>query len=75
MKDVYNLFSQEAEQYQEFWQAMDELDSGCWILEPETPFLSDTYRKIAVSKYHALKKNQTVIETTSKSKLQLKMCH
>nr|SVE70128.1 EOG090X0G12 [Eubosmina coregoni] len=55
LKDVYNLFSQEAEQYQEFWQAMDELDSGCWILEPETPFLSDTYRKIAVTQNVSLK--------------------
>jgi len=34
--------------YQEFWNSMQELDSKCWILEPEKPNFADTYRRIAL---------------------------
>ena len=27
---------------------MEELDNGCWVLEPESPSRRDTYRKIAI---------------------------
>jgi E3 ubiquitin-protein ligase FANCL len=55
LKAAYDLFCQEAEQYQEFWRVMDELDERCCVLEPEMPSMSDTYRKIAVSMYHVNK--------------------
>jgi hypothetical protein len=48
LNEMYNLFCQEAKKYQEFWKAMDELDSRCWVLEPENPSRQDTYRKIHV---------------------------
>lgn len=45
---MYSLFCQEAEHYQDFWKAMEELDAGCWVLEPENPSRRDTYRKISI---------------------------
>lgn len=45
---MYTLFCQAAEQYQDFWKAMEELDAGCWVLEPENPSKRDVYRKISI---------------------------
>jgi len=53
--ELYESFCKETEQYLEFWNAMDELDSHCWVLEPEKPSRKDNYRKIAVSSNVSLK--------------------
>jgi E3 ubiquitin-protein ligase FANCL len=45
---MYNIFCEETEHYQDFWETMDELDSRCWVLEPENPSRRDTYRKISI---------------------------
>ena len=45
---MYTVFCKEAEQYQDLWKVMEELDASCWILEPENPSRRDTYRKISV---------------------------
>nr|SVE70749.1 EOG090X0G12 [Daphnia similis]SVE71378.1 EOG090X0G12 [Daphnia similis]SVE72010.1 EOG090X0G12 [Daphnia similis]SVE72637.1 EOG090X0G12 [Daphnia similis] len=55
LSELYSLFCQEAEQYQDFWKAMEELDAGCWVLEPENPSRRDTYRKISVAPNVSLK--------------------
>nr|SVE94567.1 EOG090X0G12 [Simocephalus serrulatus] len=55
IKEIYNLFCDEAEHFQEFWKVMEELDNGCWVLEPENPSKSDTYRKISIASNVSLK--------------------
>nr|SVE73258.1 EOG090X0G12 [Ceriodaphnia reticulata] len=55
LKEMYTVFCQAAEQYQEFWEVMEELDSGCWVLEPENPSRRDTYRKISIAPNVSLK--------------------
>lgn len=48
VKDIYDSFCDQIEDYQEFWEVMEELDNACWVLEPENPPKKATYRKIAV---------------------------
>nr|SVE82793.1 EOG090X0G12 [Daphnia magna] len=55
LSEMYSLFCQEAEHYQDFWKAMEELDAGCWVLEPENPSRRDTYRKISIAPNVSLK--------------------
>nr|SVE75456.1 EOG090X0G12 [Daphnia dolichocephala] len=55
LSEMYSLFCQAAEQYQDFWKAMEELDAGCWVLEPESPSRRDTYRKISIAPNISLK--------------------
>nr|SVE92719.1 EOG090X0G12 [Megafenestra aurita] len=55
LKEIYNFYCDAAEQYQEFWQVMEELDNQCWVLEPENPSKCDTYRKISISANVSLK--------------------
>ncbi|EGC36390.1 hypothetical protein DICPUDRAFT_151143 [Dictyostelium purpureum] len=35
-------------EYQEFFDVMDDIDSNSWVLEPENPKRSSTYRRIAL---------------------------
>ncbi|XP_046460014.1 E3 ubiquitin-protein ligase FANCL-like [Daphnia pulex] len=53
--EMYNIFCEETEHYQDFWETMDELDSRCWVLEPENPSRRDTYRKISIAPNVSLK--------------------
>nr|SVE93948.1 EOG090X0G12 [Scapholeberis mucronata] len=55
LKELYNYFLLEAENYQDFWTTMEELDANCWVLEPENPSRRDTYRKIAIASNVSLK--------------------
>nr|SVE93325.1 EOG090X0G12 [Moina brachiata] len=48
VKDIYESFLNQIEDFQEFWDVMEELDNACWVLEPENPSRKATYRKIAV---------------------------
>ncbi|KAI0220188.1 E3 ubiquitin-protein ligase FANCL [Lamellibrachia satsuma] len=50
LKTLFGQFEQCLEQYQEFWDAIDEVDSGTWVLEPEKPTRSATVRRIALGK-------------------------
>ena len=50
IQHVYNQFRDVAQQYQEFWDMMEEIDRNTWILEPEKPTHSATYRRIAISR-------------------------
>lgn len=52
LKDIYKKFKEEVERLQEFWAAMDDLDSNCWVLDPASPRHSDCYRRIALGKKH-----------------------
>jgi len=45
---LFSQFKQCLEQYKEFWDAMDEIDSSTWVLEPEKPTRSATVRRIAL---------------------------
>ncbi|XP_037580498.1 E3 ubiquitin-protein ligase FANCL-like [Dermacentor silvarum] len=50
LKQIYEKFKEEIERLQEFWAAMDDLDSNCWVLDPASPRHSDCYRRIALGK-------------------------
>ncbi|XP_033734498.1 E3 ubiquitin-protein ligase FANCL-like [Pecten maximus] len=46
---LYEQFEVAMDSYQDFIDVMEELDRKTWILEPEKPVYSATYRRIAVS--------------------------
>ncbi|XP_021341917.1 E3 ubiquitin-protein ligase FANCL-like [Mizuhopecten yessoensis] len=46
---LYQQFELAVDMYQDFIDVMEELDKNTWILEPEKPVYSATYRRIAVS--------------------------
>lgn len=46
--DVFNQFERCVQQYQLFWDAMDELDDCVCVLEPDKPTRNATYRRIAL---------------------------
>lgn len=48
LKNLFSQFEQCLEQYKDFWDAMDEVDSSTWVLEPEKPTRSATVRRIAL---------------------------
>lgn len=45
----YKQFCNLIDVFQPFWNAMEVLDSNCWVLEPEHPLLSDSYRRIMIA--------------------------
>nr|SVE76088.1 EOG090X0G12 [Daphnia hispanica] len=55
LSEMYTLFCQAAEQYADFWKAMEELDAGSLVLEPENPSKRDVYRKISIAPNVSLK--------------------
>lgn len=54
LKDVYNQCEGHIELFQDFWRQCDELDSKTCIIEPENPKKSETFRRIAISKFVSL---------------------
>ncbi|XP_014786459.2 E3 ubiquitin-protein ligase FANCL isoform X1 [Octopus bimaculoides] len=47
--DLYAQFERVIQSYQMFWNAMEEIDQKTWVLEPEKPTYSATFRRIALS--------------------------
>jgi E3 ubiquitin-protein ligase FANCL len=33
---------------QKFWEALDEVDRECWVMDPDNPTRKDTYRRIMI---------------------------
>jgi len=48
LQHILQQFEASVASYQEFWATMQELDSKCWVLEPEKPSFADTHRRIAL---------------------------
>lgn len=49
LKDLLSQFENTIQSYQVFWDVMGEIDQKTWVLEPEKPNYSATYRRIAIS--------------------------
>lgn len=45
-KPLYDSFTEAVEGLVPFWEAAEELERECWVIDPETPSRKDTYRRI-----------------------------
>ncbi|KAJ9578259.1 hypothetical protein L9F63_005529, partial [Diploptera punctata] len=45
---IYKSFVQHVTALQKFWKSMDEIDSKCWILDPDNPTRKDSHRRIMI---------------------------
>eukprot|EP01132_Coremiostelium_polycephalum_P002832 gene2832-3518_t len=54
LPSIIKLLGQSIEEYQDFFDIMDEIDSNTWVLEPEHPKRSSTYRRIALENHCSL---------------------
>ncbi len=41
-------FEQWLRQFEALWDVLDEVDSKCWVLEPENPTRVCTYRRVVI---------------------------
>ena len=48
LHDILRQFERNFDLYQEFWDAMDDLDTHCLVLEPENPTRSATLRRLSL---------------------------
>ncbi|CAG5129505.1 unnamed protein product [Candidula unifasciata] len=48
LKHVFQQFEAAVQSHQLFWNIMKEIDSSCWVLDPEHPTFASTYRRIAL---------------------------
>lgn len=48
LQQLYHQFKQVLCQFEDFWDMLDEMDHGTWILEPDHPSRSCTNRRIAL---------------------------
>ncbi|BFZ11587.1 hypothetical protein BsWGS_14627 [Bradybaena similaris] len=48
LKHVLQQFEAAVQSHQMFWNTMKEIDSNCWVLDPEQPTFASTYRRIAL---------------------------
>jgi hypothetical protein len=49
VKDIVLQFEKVLDNYQLFWDTMDEIDHNTWVLDPESPSRSCVYRRIVIS--------------------------
>ncbi|ELT94077.1 hypothetical protein CAPTEDRAFT_182288 [Capitella teleta] len=54
LADIFHQFRNQLALFQEFWDAMDEIDSKVWVLEPEQPTRSCCARRIALGQSASL---------------------
>lgn len=47
---LYKQFKVHIQQFERFWDEIDELQENTWILEPESPNFSATLFRIAIGK-------------------------
>lgn len=55
ISSVLSLFRVTVARYQSLFDALDDIDANCWVLEPERPLRSDVYRRIAIGKHSSLR--------------------
>ena len=48
IKEIYDLFCEKSENFQDFFNTMDEVDSQTWVLEPKVPHYGSCRRRIVV---------------------------
>lgn len=51
LQRFYQIFQEQVEQMQLFWDAMEDIDSNCWVLEPELGNRVSTMRRIVIAKH------------------------
>jgi E3 ubiquitin-protein ligase FANCL len=55
LSTVLAQFSDAVARFQCLFDALDDIDGNCWVLEPERPLRSDVYRRIAIGKHSSLR--------------------
>ena len=53
--DVVNQFEKRLSEHQALWDMLDDIDANCWVLEPDPPRRSDTYRRVVVASHVSMK--------------------
>ncbi|XP_063242792.1 E3 ubiquitin-protein ligase FANCL-like [Bacillus rossius redtenbacheri] len=51
---IFDTFKDTVRALSDFWDVMDEIDKKCWVILPEEPKLSDTFRRIALGQHVSL---------------------
>ncbi|XP_019849844.1 PREDICTED: E3 ubiquitin-protein ligase FANCL-like [Amphimedon queenslandica] len=54
LADIVRQFEKVILEYQRFWDVLDELDKKTWVLDPSSPSLSSTYRRIVIRSHLSL---------------------
>ncbi|XP_022253364.1 E3 ubiquitin-protein ligase FANCL-like isoform X1 [Limulus polyphemus] len=49
LQDILEQFQTKLCFFQDFWMCMDEIDSSCWVLEPEKPRRKDCKRRLVLA--------------------------
>ncbi len=52
--DAVDQVERQLELYQDFWDVMDDWDTNTWVLEPDYPSRSATFRRIAIGSHCSL---------------------
>lgn len=55
LSNVLVQFRVAVARYQSLFDALDDIDANCWVLEPERPLRSELYRRIAIGKHSSLR--------------------
>ncbi|KAJ8882456.1 hypothetical protein PR048_014264 [Dryococelus australis] len=54
LADLFNAFEETVLALSDFWDVVDEMDQKCWVILPEQPKWSDTFRRIALGQHVSL---------------------
>ena len=57
LKDIFSQTKILLDRYHYLWSELEEIDEACWVLEPEHPDRSHTFRRIVVAKFCSLELN------------------
>lgn len=55
LSSVLTQFRAAVARFQALFDALDDIDANCWVLEPERPLRSDVYRRIAIGRHSSLR--------------------
>jgi E3 ubiquitin-protein ligase FANCL len=55
LSSVLAHFRDAVARFQQVFDALDDIDAHCWVLEPERPLRSDVYRRIAIGMHSSLR--------------------
>ncbi len=48
LASVMGQFEHWLRQFEALWETLDEIDTKCWVLEPEKPTRACTYRRVVI---------------------------
>jgi len=60
LKDIVLQMKTFLDKYHDLWCELEEIDNACWVLEPEHPNRSHTFRRVVVAKFCSLEMNLNV---------------